>query len=73
MDKENKVLTKIETDLTDLNRMRDTINYISVNGYSLEEAQKKVALDNEIKEINILNITKYGDPDDFQIPDIQEY
>lgn len=73
VDKENKVLTKIETDLTDLNRMRDTINYISVNGYSLEEAQKKVALDNEIKEINILNITKYGDPDDFQIPDIQEY
>ena len=39
----------------------------------LDGAQKKVALDNEIKEINILNITKYGDPDDFQIPDIQEY
>lgn len=71
IDKKSNYITRIETDLTDLNRMINIINYINFNEGTLEEAQKKVS-DDEMKEINILTITDYGNPDNFQLPNIPD-
>ena len=51
--------------------MINIINYINFNEGTLEEVQKKVS-DDEMKEINILTITDYGNPDNFQLPNIPD-
>lgn len=71
VDKKSGTITRIETDLTDLDRMANIINCINMNGDTLEEAQKKVS-DDRSKKINRLTITEYGNPDDFQIPDVAD-
>lgn len=71
INKKSRTVTRIETDLTDLTRMIMIVNGINTNEDTLEEAEKRVS-DDEIKEVNILTITDYGNPDDFQIPNIPD-
>lgn len=77
IDKSSETLIKIETDLTEVRKMRQILTDLSVNGASLEEHSRKGSEENaiqtdEIREMNILSIYHYGNPTDFTIPDITE-
>lgn len=69
IDNEKQILTRIDTDLTDLNQKTYIANDISVNRETLDIAQKNMEQQKNLSEIEQLEIFNFNGEIDIDIPE----
>ncbi|WP_044296194.1 hypothetical protein [Robinsoniella peoriensis] len=69
LDNEKQILTRIDTDLTDLNKKTYIANDISVNGETLDIAKKNMEQQQNLSEIEQLEIFNFNGGFDIDIPE----
>lgn len=68
VDKDKKILVRIETDLTEMNKKHAMIVDMVENGSTMKQAKEKVAKMNDITQTVVLDIYNLGNATDFDLP-----
>lgn len=72
LDKDKKILVRIETDLTESNKKYAMSIDMFENGSTMKQAEEKVTKMNDIKQTVVLNIYNLGNATEFDLPKATE-